>query len=141
LGHQAAGQILLGQVLVRAMRPPIVVFAGGDVDIFESIEDAVRYIEWPSIVEDRAVAYDSEGRLLKLEAPGERATGLLGVKAYSVNKPISITGAEVEPSHQDELGRLLRDFLERVGTARESVANAALGDLLRMAITHAGFTR
>jgi hypothetical protein len=123
------------------MRPPIVVFAGGDVDIFESIEDAVRYIEWPSIVEDRTVAYDSEGRLLKLEAPGERATGLLGVKAYSVNKPISITGAEVEPSHQDELGRLLRDFLERVGTARESVANAALGDLLRMAITHAGFTR
>jgi hypothetical protein len=123
------------------MRPPIVVFAGGDVDIFESIEDAVRYIEWPSIVEDRTVAYDSEGRLLKLEAPGERATGLLGVKAYSVNKPISITGAEVEPSHQDELGRLLRDFLERVGTARESVANAALGDLLRMAITHGGFTR
>ncbi len=85
------------------MRPPIFVFAGGDVDIFESVEDAVRYIEWPSVVEERTVAYDSEGRLLKLEAPGERATGLLGVKAYSVSKPITITSAEVEPSHQDEL--------------------------------------
>lgn len=123
------------------MRPPILVFAGGDVDIFESVEDAVRYIEWPSIVEERTVAYDSEGRLLKLEAPGERATGFLGVKAYSVNKPITITSAEVEPSHQDELGRLLRDFLERVGTVRESLTGATLGELLRMAIAHTGFTR
>jgi hypothetical protein len=123
------------------MRPPIVVFVGGDVDIFESVEDAVRYIEWPSIVEERTAAYDSEGRSLKLEAPGERSTGLLGVKAYSVNKPITIASAEVEPSHQDELGRLLREFLERVGVAQESLENAALVELLAMAIARAGFTR
>src|SRR6266542_6977869 len=52
-GHSGTGS--------SQMRPPIFVFAGGDVDIFESVEDAVRYIEWPSGVEERTVAYDSEG--------------------------------------------------------------------------------
>jgi hypothetical protein len=123
------------------MMPPILVFGGGDLDIFESVDDAVRYIEWPSIVEERSVAYDSEGRLLKLEAPGERATELLGVRTYRVNKPIAITSTEVDPSHQHELSDLLRDFLERVGATRESLEGATLGELLRMAIAHTGFTR
>ncbi len=111
------------------------------MDIFESVEDAERYIEWPSIVEEQSIAYDSEGRLLKLEAPRDRPTGFLGVRAYSVNKPITITSAEVNPSHQHDLSELLRDFLVRVGVARESLEGATLAELLRRAIGHTGFTR
>jgi len=139
VGYQAPRHVILGQVL--GIRPPILVFGGGDLDIFESVEHAVRYIEWPSIVEQRSVAYDSEGRLLKLEAPGERASGLLGIKVYSVNKPITIAIAEVEPSHQHEMSQLLREFLGRVGAAQESLESATLDELLRMAIAQTGFTR
>ena len=48
------------------MKPPIIVYENGDVSVFASVEDAEISLEPPDVESNRYVAYDSEGRLLRL---------------------------------------------------------------------------
>jgi hypothetical protein len=119
------------------MRPPIIAAADGDVDIFESVEEAERYFELPSVVDRPLVAYDCEGRLLEI-GPSAQDRKLLGIRFRTWEPRAKITMVEVEPSHQRELAELLRDFLVRLGASPESLRDTALADLLAVAVERLG---
>lgn len=122
------------------MEPPIIVYEPGDVMIFQSVEDAERYLESPDVLENRYVAYDSEGTFLKLEAPQSRAIAFLGTSVVPVEK-VTISSGEPQPSHLEDLKQILRESLEHFSVPREWLQRATLNDLLTKSIELAGFTR
>ena len=122
------------------MKPPIIVI-GDDLEIFESVGDAERYIEAPDVHKGQTVAYDSEGRLLELRAPGQGTSTFLGVRTYDVRQPISISDAEPEPSHQSELSSCLRDYLHRLSLSEETLSQMSLAELIGVAIERCRFTK
>lgn len=75
--------------------PPIFAIEGNDVAIYESVQDLQSHLEPDFIAEN--VAYDAQGRLLRLEADRER---------------VSVFLAEHEPTHAAELEAALREFLK-----------------------------
>ena len=86
----------MGPVLKRL---PIVVDDCGDIDVFQTLEDAESYVEVVDIVNGTAVAFDSEGRLLKGH---EERNGL-------ISRGLKLELAEAEPLHAADLrGRLIR---------------------------------
>jgi hypothetical protein len=122
------------------MTPPIFISDSGDLDVFRSVEDAERYVEAPQVLEGRCVAYDSDGRLLRLTAPKSKMSAFFSIRDYNVDRPITIEEAEADPSHQVELTDLLRAHLPRVGCPAESIANTPLEGLVTIATERIGFT-
>jgi hypothetical protein len=123
------------------LKPPIIVSEPGEVLIFRSTSEVEEYIEWPDVYESRYIAYDSEGRLLKLLSPqGKKPTKFMGITSYNVDEPIRIEPAEVEPGHAHELRELLREHLIHLGEPYESVLDLSLDELLAVAIRRIGFS-
>jgi hypothetical protein len=106
------------------MKPPIYVYETGDLTVFTSVDDVHAHLEPVDVYENRYVAYDSEGRLLKLSA-----------RDKSFRYPITVTAEEV-PTHQTELRNLLVPFLQRLGTAQESITDAKLEELVEMSLPY-----
>ena len=77
--------------------PPIFIIGDTDVIMFASVRQAERDLEPIDVRSGGFVAYDSLGRLLRLEASRWRVT---------------ITLAESEPSHVSELENALRAYLK-----------------------------
>jgi hypothetical protein len=100
----------------QQMIAPIIIYNFGDVLIFETVEKAERYIEPIDIDNNEYIAYDSEGRLLRLIV-------------RSRNR-VHIEATEAEPNHADEVRKILIDFLAYVGLLRDRLLNATLQDLI-----------
>lgn len=83
------------------INPPIIVDESGATDVFESIEYAERYLEPVDVEDNRYVAFDSTGRLLRLIAtfPG-----------------VTIEAAEEAPNHAEVVRELLIRFLKNCGS-------------------------
>jgi hypothetical protein len=101
------------------INPPIIVDEQGTAMIFESTEDAERYLEPIDVRNNEYVAYDSEGRLLRL---------------IPTTPHITIESAELEPRHSNEVRELLENLLAYTGVAvdtlrRESLQNLVLKSL------------
>lgn len=96
------------------MKPPIIVDETGDVAIFESVRAAELYLEPIDVKDDRYVAYDSEGRLLRLVPTEPR---------------ITIESAEAIPTHSADVRKALIGVLDYFGTDREWLARASLQEL------------
>ncbi|CBK41021.1 conserved protein of unknown function [Nitrospira defluvii] len=119
------------------MLAPIIVVDGGDLIVFKSAHDAERGLESPDVMSGSYVAYDSEGRLLKLEVPdpGNCSGFLVDVR------PVKITAAESKPTHAGELSAAVKAYLRNIQVAEEWVANASLSDLLLQLVTRSGFAK
>lgn len=98
--------------------PPLFIHEGGDLMIFETIDDAVRYIEPVDVIEGVYVGYDSQGMLLKFKAQSQR-----------YDQPIEIVSAETEPTHQEELRDVLITYLRALGISEPSISQASLDAL------------
>jgi plasmid stability protein len=98
------------------MKTPIFINESGNVLVFESVEDAERYIEPIDVINEEYVGYDSAGRRLALRVTKE-------------NK-INIRSAEHEPSHAAELKDVLTRFLALVGVSRDWLSTAPLKELV-----------
>jgi hypothetical protein len=122
------------------MKPPIIVSESGDLSIFRSVQDAEQYLEGPDVLENLYVAYDCEGRLLRLEAKGAKNSKFLRMTTWDIGKVI-ITSTESEPSHVKDLEKLLRGFLEKLGTTPSSLEGATLTELLEKNVERLGSTR
>lgn len=103
------------------MKPPIVVYEPGDASIFQSVGSAEAYLEPIDVKNNEYVAYDSEGRLLRLSATNFRVT---------------IESAEVEATHILELRRILCDFLAHKGVHQEWLQRASLQELVTKALEY-----
>ncbi len=101
--------------------PPIIVDEQGTATVFESIEDAERYLEPIDVRNEEYVAYDSEGRLLRLLPTSPR---------------ITIENAELEPRHSSEVRDLLIRLLNYSGHAVEKLQRENLADLVTMSLEY-----
>ena len=102
------------------MKAPIIVNEHGDIAVYESVEDAEMDLEAIDVENNEYVAYDSEGRLLRL-----------------IPKPLHevvIVSAEQEPSHADELHAILFRFLMEVGVPADWLKQASLQELVAKAL-------
>ena len=99
--------------------PPVILSESGDVDVFDSVGDAERYLEPIDVQVGRFVAFDSEGRLLKLRPTIPRVT---------------IDSAEETPTHVKQLSDLLRRFLAHVGVTDPGLASEPLAKLVERSV-------
>lgn len=106
--------------MIRApITPPVIVSDSGDVNVFETIDDAEKYLEPYDV--GSLTAYDSEGRLLRLIATSPR---------------ITIEVEEWSPSHQEDVRRLLLDFLNELGIADLNIRGKNLQELVAIGLTY-----
>jgi hypothetical protein len=103
------------------MKPPIIVYEPGDASIFESVGSAEAYLEPIDVKNNEYVAYDSEGRLLRLSA---------------TNFKVTIASAEPEATHMLELRKILSDFLAHKGAPQEWLQIASLQELVTKALEY-----
>ncbi len=103
------------------MKPPIIVDEDGPVYIFEALRDAELYLEPIDVKNSRYVAYDSEGRLLRLLPTEPR---------------ITIETAEAVPTHTSELREALIGYLGYVGVTQEWLATASLQELVKKGLDY-----
>lgn len=123
------------------MKPPIIVTEPGDVDVFESVRDAERYLEAPSVKKGRLKVYDSEGHLLSLEQESVPDVKLFGVALIIDPGTVKIGREESATTHKDELRGILVEFLMATGVDQESLEDATLENVLTQVITRQGFTK
>jgi hypothetical protein len=104
------------RTLQTGIKPPIIVDEHGTAMVFESIDDAERYLEPIDVSNGEYVAYDSEGRLLKLIA----------------TKPqITIQSDDLEPQHQGHVGELLIRLLSHAGVPSDVLERKSLQELVQ----------
>jgi hypothetical protein len=117
------------------MIPPIIVDENGDVSFFETVADAEQKLESPDVLENRYVAYDSKGKLLKLEASAKP-----GWSKYDVTT-VKISDTESEGNHVQELIVILKRYLHYRKIAPDWIQSASLTSLVAKAIELGGFTK
>jgi hypothetical protein len=104
------------------MKPPIIVDEHGGVEIYKTIEEAAMDLEAVDVENNEYVAYDSEGRLLRLIPTSVHA--------------VTIESAEQEPSHTDELHAVLFKFLMDNGERASWLKEASLQELVTKALEY-----
>jgi hypothetical protein len=114
------------------IRPPIIIDAQGALLVFNSLGRAQRELAPLDVREGRyPVAYDSEGRLLRIEVR-MRERRILGIWR-EVREEVQIIAYEHIPTHELALRELLLRFIQpREGTPALDTARPAEG-LLRTA--------
>ena len=122
------------------MKPPIIVYDHGDVSIFRSAEDAERYLESPDVLENRYVAYDSEGRILSLKAPEPKTGKIFGIRSISVDRVI-ISSSDLQPLRSEMLKEILVTLLKLFDVSPEWLEKATLNELLTKSIEKVGYTK
>jgi hypothetical protein len=98
------------------MKTPIFINEMGDISVFDSVEDAERYLEPIDVANNEYVGYDSEGRLLQLTVT-------------DANR-VSIRSSEPIPKHAVELRESLIWFLSYVGVSERWLSSAPLRELV-----------
>lgn len=104
------------------IKAPIIIDEHGDTSIYESVKDAELDLEAIDVKNKEYVAYDSEGRLLRL------------IPA-SVHE-VTVESAEQEPNHADELRALLFDFLAYMGAPVSWLEKASLQELVERSLEY-----
>jgi hypothetical protein len=101
-----------GQIL---MKVPIIVVESGDILFFRSLSIAERYLEPIDVRNNEYIAYDSEGRSLRL-IPCEHR--------------VKIELAEEKSTDADKLKEALLAYFTRVGFAPDLLLRASLEELI-----------
>ena len=101
------------------IKPPVIVDETGDIDVFESVEAAEIYLEPIDVENDRFVAFDSVGRLLRLLPTTPRVT---------------IESAEEFPNHAGRLRELLIQFLKDCGSTDPDVSKLEVPELVQKSL-------
>jgi len=119
------------------IRPPIIIDAQGALLVFNSLSRAQRELTPLEVREGRyPVAYDAEGRLLRIEVR-MRERRILGIWR-EVREEVQIIAYEHIPTHELALRELLLRFIQpREGAAALDAAHPAEG-LLRTAPAQRG---
>lgn len=98
------------------MKMPIFFDESGDILVFGSKEDAQQYIEAIDVANGEYQGYDSEGRLLDLQLTD------IGT--------VEIQTAELQPTHQVALKKVLVNFLLMLEKPDDQILEASLEELV-----------
>lgn len=112
------------------IKPPIVIDAQGDLLIFNSLSAALRELS-PLDVQNGhyPVAYDSEGRLLRIEVRTHERR-ILGLFP-EVTEQVVIVPYEHIPTHDQALRALLLRFIQPRAAAEPATPSKPAEDMLR----------
>ena len=99
----------------KTIKTPIIVDEHGTAMIFESLKDAELYLEPIDVRNGEYLAFDSDGRSLKL---------------IPTTPEITIESDELEPQHQDHVRDLLIRLLSYAGVDSEVLKKKSLQDLV-----------
>ncbi len=119
------------------MKSPIFVFTD-DLDIFRTPEAATSYLEsW--IVENDPIAFDSEGRVVRLSVEVVKRGSFFGFIHFNKEKLILQETDELKP---DALKEKLTAYANRLDPkATQLIAeNLQLSDVVQTVISKKGFT-
>ena len=109
------------------MRLPIIVNEHGDVQVFESVNDAETALEAIDVRNDEYVAYDADGQRLLVSVVEE-------------NDHVQISYEEDRGNGREELKKILSVFLVRTGHPDE-VKEMSLQQLIDKYVNEYGFAR
>jgi len=101
------------------MRPPIFVYEPNDLDVFESVEAAERYIEPIDVKNDEFTFFDSEGRVLN-------ASVVIDTKGIER----TVIDDTEDQFNKSELKRILVDFLMYLGYSESELSGLQLSQLV-----------
>lgn len=100
------------------IRSPIIIDARGSLLVFTSLAQAIRELSVADVREGRyPVAYDAEGRLLRIEVR-VREERILGIWKVT-REEVQIIAYEHIPTHEMALRELLCRFIQPQGLAPE----------------------
>ncbi|HSB54661.1 MAG TPA: hypothetical protein VLD58_09905 [Gemmatimonadales bacterium] len=100
------------------IRSPIIIDAKGSLFVFNSLAQALRELSPQDVREGRfPVAYDAEGRLLRVEVR-MRERKILGIWR-EVREEVHIVAYEHIPTHELALRELLLRFIQPSGASLE----------------------
>lgn len=100
--------------------PPVIVDENGDIDVFDSVEAAELYLEPIDVEDDRFIAFDSVGRLLRLLPTTPRVT---------------IESTEEFPNHAERLRELLIKFLKDCRSTDPNLSKLELREVVQKSLT------
>lgn len=104
------------------IKPPIIVDETGPIYVFESIELAERYLEPIDVEDNRYIAFDSTGRLLRLT---------------STPRSVTIEAAEEVPNHAERVKELLIDMLRACRCSDPNLSSLTLEELVQKSLPFA----
>jgi hypothetical protein len=113
--------------------PPLIIGQPGDVGFFASEDAVTRHLD-PDIADEPYAAFDAEGRRLELVRTRVKKRQLLWNRDVDA---LAVTVAEQIPTHQAQLDRLLREFLNSIGDP--PLVEASLDALIDRAIDQGGY--
>jgi hypothetical protein len=101
------------------IEPPVIVDEKGPIYIFESVETAERYLEPIDVEENRYVAFDSVGRLLRI---------------IPTTPVVTIEAAEELSNHAARVRELLIKLLQDCGSTDPKLSNLTLPELVQRSL-------
>ena len=102
------------------IEPPVIVDETGPIYVFESVEAAELGLEPIDVVDNRYLAFDSVGRLLRLIPTTPR---------------ITIEAAEEVPNHAERLRELLIKFLKDCRVTDSNLSDLSLPELVQKSLS------
>ena len=120
-------------VMVVIKEPVIVVDTGGDLCVFPDAEKAQAYLEPHDVHRGRYIAYDSEGRRLRLSVERKRQT-LFTVLPIPPEEQVVVEPGDAEPTHSEELREQLIRALSHAGEPPDELATVSLTRLVSKAL-------
>ena len=106
------------------MKPPIIISEQNDLEVYKTIENAILDLEAIDVINKAYVAYDSEGRLLRLYVNDPN------LPLWGKEIRILIEEAENIPTHMAELEELLARHLEYINIPKDWISKATLEELV-----------
>ncbi len=100
--------------------PPIMVFDGLDLQLYDSLDNALREIEGVDVEDGCYECFDAAGRRVSLGAKGVRR----GWIAAKVGEAV-VTEVEETPSGGERLHSLLVEYLAAIGRSQPRSADLA----------------
>ena len=119
------------------MKPPIIIVEHGDVTIFESVAKAQLGLEPIDVRNGEYVAYDGDGRLLRLTVIQKENPSFFG-KAKSIES-VEISDVE-EGDFAGDLREVLINFFKSTGIYDQEDESLSLDGLINKAVKQFGYT-
>lgn len=104
------------------MKTPLIISNFGDVLIFDSVSQAESYLEPIDVLNNEYTGYDSLGRLLR-------------ISIQSKNR-VYIELEEQQPTRMEDLSRVLKEYLIKVGVPTAWIETAQLSELVEKGLEY-----
>jgi hypothetical protein len=116
---------------------PIILVDGLDVIIYTSVEQIEQDVEPIDVINNVYTVYDSDGRLLYLDVEVKSCENWMDLLKRIILGPtykVMLKPAKFEPQHEQELRKVLVEYLVHRGISKELLSEISLKELIDMVL-------